>query len=368
MLSDRERTILYTLVKHYINNKEPVGSRTLSKKLELNLSPATIRNIMSDLEEKGYLTHPHTSSGRIPTEKGYRFFVNEVMVSLRNKIDSLSSETVMSGSSLNSYENLQWLANEKSLEDMLNRIKERAALLSKISSILSALSHYVGIVLAPNVLQLSLKHMDFVNMGGHLCLVIFVTKSGLVFNQMINTEEIISQEQLDKMSRYVNHQFEGLNLLQIRKKILKIMAEEKTRYDQFIRQSIQLSKMAIDQQKERNDIYNVYVDGRLNILDQPEFSTPEKMRSFFSTFEEKERLINLMNQYQGANGVRVFIGSENMDPKMTEYSLVMSPYRIRSEAGGMLGVLGPISMRYWDVINMVDQVAMAMTRVFQQTQ
>ncbi|MGA1790923.1 MAG: heat-inducible transcriptional repressor HrcA [bacterium] len=342
ILSEREIRIFLELLTHYIHNSEPVGSRTLSKKLSIELSPATIRNIMADLEEKGFLTHPHTSAGRIPTEKGYRFFVDHLLACLKREAEPLGSQ--------------------KNLESILCEIRERAAMLSKISSILSALSRYVGIVLAPKVSQLTLKHIDFVHMGGHHCLAIFVSQSGLLFNRMVETEEIIPQELLDKMSRYVNQQFQGLSLSEIKAKIFQIMSDEKTLYDQFIRQSIQLSEKAIDNE----EICDVYLDGRQNILDQPEFADPHKMRSFFDTVEEKGRLIKIMDQYQSEDGVKVLIGSENPDPQMVDCSLVMSTYRIRPHVRGMLGVIGPTRMRYREVISMVDQMAIMMTRIFQQ--
>ncbi|MGA1841227.1 MAG: heat-inducible transcriptional repressor HrcA [bacterium] len=345
ILSDREMLIFLALVTDYINNSEPVGSRTLSKKIDIELSPASIRNIMADLEEKGFLTHPHTSAGRIPTEKGYRFLVNHIMECLiREKTKPLISH--------------------KNLESLLIQIRERAAMLSKISSILSNLSRYLGVVMAPKVSQLTLKHIDFVHMGGHQCLAIFVSQSGLVFNRMIKTEEIIQQEQLDKMARYVNHQFEGLSLSEIKEKIFQIMSDEKILYDRFICQSIQMSKDVIDQE----GICDVYIDGRLNILDQPEFSDPKKMRSFFDTVEEKERLIKIMDQYQDETGVKVVIGSENLDPHMKDCSLVMCPYQIRSQVHGIVGVIGPTRMRYREVIYTVNQMAAMMTKIFQQMQ
>jgi len=179
MLTEREKIIFLTLLTHYIYHSEPVGSRTLSKILDIDLSPATIRNIMADLEDKGFLTHPHTSAGRVPTETGYRYFVDHILECLQKETGPMKSQ--------------------KHLEFILTRIKERALMLSKISSILSDLSRYVGIVMAPKVSQLTLKHIDFVNMGGHQCMAIFVSESGLIFTRMIETEDVIPQEQLDKM-------------------------------------------------------------------------------------------------------------------------------------------------------------------------
>ena len=345
ILSEREMIIFLTLITHYIHNSEPVGSRTISKKMDNELSPATIRNIMADLEEKGFLTHPHTSAGRIPTEKGYRFLVNHIMECL-------------------SMERTENLISQKQIESLLIQIREKTAMLSKISSILSDLSRYLGIVMAPKVSQLTLKHIDFVHLGGHLCLAIFVSQSGLVFNRMINTKDVIPQEHLDKMARYVNHQFEGLSLSEIKDKIFKIMSNEKTLYDQFIHQSIQISKDAIDQE----EVCDVYIDGRLNIMEQPEFANPQKMRSFFDTVEEKGRLIKIMDQYPEENGVKVIIGSENLDPHMRDCSLVMYPYQIRSRVRGMVGVIGPTRMRYKEVIYTVNQMATMITRIFQKMQ
>lgn len=342
ILSEREKTLLISLIKKYIDNHEPVGSRTLSKTLELGLSAATIRNIMADLEEKGFLTHPHTSAGRVPTEKGYRFFVDEVVKTLNYKTE--------------------FFDKEEYIESLLISIKERAVMLSKISSILSELSHYVGIVLAPNVSQLRLKHIDFVDMGNYNCLVIFVSQTGIVFNRMVHMGEIILQETLDKMSRYVNEQFYDLTLYQINQKIKDLMSDEKIVYDQFLRKSIELSKIAIDQSGSSD----IFLEGKLNILDQPEFSTLQKMRSIFMAFEKKEGLIFVMNKYQETDGVQVSIGSENMDPKMIDCSIVMSPYQISSKAKGMLGVIGPIRMRYWDAIRVVERMAGLMNRIFQQ--
>ena len=191
---------------------------------------------------------------------------------------------------------------------------------------------------------------------------IFVSESGLIFNRMIETEEVIPQEQLDQMSRYVNHQFQGLSLSEIKTKIHRIMSDEKILYDQFIRQSMQLSEKAINQKT----ICDIYVDGRLNILDEPEFADPKKMRSFFDTVETKERLIKIMDPFQEEDGVRVLIGSENPDPQMANCSLVLSTYQLRPKVRGVLGVIGPTRMRYREVISMVDHMAIMMTRIFQQ--
>lgn len=342
ILTEREILIFLTLVSHYINHFEPVGSRTLSRKLDVDWSPATIRNIMADLEEKGFLTHPHTSAGRVPTEKGYRFFVDHLMACLNKEAEPCGTE--------------QYLLS------ILFQIKERAAMLSKISSILSELSRYMGIVTVPKQSQLTLQHIDFVSMGGRQCMVIFVSQSGLVFNRMVEMEEIIPQEQLDKMSRYVNDQFEGLSLSEIKAKIHQLMSDEKFLYAQFERQSIQMSKNAIEQE----ETCDVYVDGWVNILDQPDFADLKKMRSFLDTVEEKERLIRIMDSFEGEEGVKVLIGAENPDPHLAGCSLVMSPYQIRPRARGMVGVIGPTRMRYREVIWTVNQMALTLTSIFMQ--
>jgi heat-inducible transcriptional repressor len=316
-LDDRRRRILRTLVQLHIETGDPVGSESLSRTLNRSLSPATLRNIMADLEALGYLDHPHTSAGRVPTDEGYRFFVDGLL--------ELSDPDA---------------APERVLE--------------KASHVLSRLSHNVGFVLAPDIGRTSFRHVDLVPLADRRILVVMVTAPGLVTEKAIEIEERIGPQELQACANYLNTHFAGMALARIRERLIALMKEEKALYDSLLQKVVALGERAFAISDAEA---SVYLDGASNILSLREFDDLERMRSLFKTFEEKSRLVSILNACLAGSGVRVLIGHENPAPELHDLSFVTARYGAEGDRGWGLGVLGSTRMEYGRVVALVDQVA-----------
>ncbi|MGA1867184.1 MAG: heat-inducible transcriptional repressor HrcA [bacterium] len=345
-LSKREEQVLFAIIKLYTQHPEPVGSRYLCKKFGFNLSPATIRNTMSDLEDKGYLKHPHTSAGRIPTEEGYRYFVNDLLKNL----------TVHPPKFI----------RKKDIE-MFLEIKERDTLLSEISSLLSHLSKYIGIVIAPKHSELIFKHIKFIQLNNNNILGIFVSKSGMVFNTIINEKEHISQQQLDKMAHLSNKLFEGKSIQDIKNNFNSNLNDTTLKNNELLnndlfKKAYLLTNKAFSIKKDRN----IYIDGRGNILNEPSVTTNfEEIKSIIDTFDNKTRLLKLIDDcLKYDNSPQVLIGIENEDIKIKHMSMVLSSYNMGDHVKGLLGVVGPMRMYYGRAISTVEYIATIMNYIF----
>src|SRR5499427_3932668 len=263
-LEERPREILKLIIRSYVTSGEPVGSRTLAKAIEWRLSPATIRNIMSDLEDEGYLSQPHTSAGRIPSEKGYRFYVN-------NLADSAGLTK----------------SDERYVSRMLSESDNPEDIMSRASVVLSTISKNVGIVIAPPMAATVLKHIEFLDLSDGKILVIFVSTSGLLQRKLIRVAEGYTQEELDKAGRYLVEKFSGKTLTEIRNELLRMMQAERTLYDRML----SLLQTWRDTLSQPASAEAIYLQGATNIINQPEFADVERMRMLFQMFEEKGRLV-----------------------------------------------------------------------------
>jgi heat-inducible transcriptional repressor len=320
-LDERPREILRLIVRSYVTTGEPVGSRTLSKVIDWRLSPATIRNIMADLEEEGFLVQPHTSAGRIPSEKGYRHYVDSIGDSRLSKSD------------------------ERYISRMLSESDTPEEIMSRASFVLSSISNNVGIVFAPPMAQTLLKHIEFVTLGEGKILVIFVSNSGLVQRRLIRMADGFTQDELDQAGRYLVDKFAGKNLMQIRNELLRMMQEERTLYDRML----SLLRAWRDSLTAVTEPEAVYVEGAANILNKPEFADVERMRHLFRMFEEKSRLVKILNECianHGAEGVNIAIGSELGKPEMRDFTLITTSYASSDHNTGFLGIIGPTRMEY----------------------
>jgi heat-inducible transcriptional repressor len=327
---DRPWEILKLIIRSYISSGEPVGSRTLAKTLEWKLSPATIRNIMADLEDEGYLAQPHTSAGRIPSEKGYRYYVDNLGDS--GKL-SKSDERYVS----------RMLAESNSPEDVMSRT----------SVVLSRISKNVGIVVAPPMAATVLKHIEFVDLTDGKILVIFVSTSGLLQRKLIRVAEPYSQDELDRAGRYLVEKFSGKTITEIRNDLLHMMQAERVLFDRML-SLLQTWRNSLDQDPIAAD--SVYLQGTTNIINQPEFADVERMRMLFQMFEEKGRLVKILNECISSNppeGVRIAIGSELGVPDMREFTLITSSYASNDHTTGFLGIIGPTRMEYERGISIV---------------
>jgi heat-inducible transcriptional repressor len=332
---DRRREVLRTLIQLHIETGEPVGSESLSRAINRALSPATLRNIMADLEALGYLDHPHTSAGRVPTDDGYRFFVDSLMD--RPPLGPGDAAAVASA----------FASPDASTEQVMERA----------SHLLSRLSRHVGFVFATDIARTSFRHIDFVPLAGPRVLVVMVSATGLVTQKVIELEDPLSADDLQACANYLNTHFSGMVLSRIRERLLALMREEKALYDSLLRKALRLGERAF----ARSDAEaSVYLDGASNILSHPDFEDLERMRALFQTFEEKSRLVQILNACIGGEGLRVLIGHENPDPELQDLSLVAASCSVEGDAGWSLGVLGSTRMEYSHVVALVDHVARAL--------
>ena len=334
-LSKRAKEILRLVINEYIQTAEAVGSRTLSKKTGIGLSPATIRNIMHDLEDMGYLRQPHVSAGRIPTERGLRFYVDSII----NIRDISPEERQMI---------------EQHLRD---NDREIPRLLQEVSRTLSDLSHYAGLVMAPKLGTIRLKHIDFVKLREDQILVVLISYTGVVQNWLVEDEFNLGNSTLTRMSNYLNTIIEGHTLYEIREEILGQMEEEKARYDEMMKRALALGKTVIDTTLEKSENRDVIIEGKTNIFEEPEFDDIDKMKAIFKAFEEKSKLVKLLDKSLSAKGVQIYIGTESQLEGFHDLSLIAATYTNGSSTLGTLGVLGPTRMNYSKVIPVVDYTA-----------
>jgi heat-inducible transcriptional repressor len=329
-LEERNREILKLIIRSYVTSREPVGSRTLAKSMDWRFSPATIRNVMADLEDEGYLAQPHTSAGRIPSEKGYRFYVDHLADSGRL---SKSDERYIS----------RMLAESDSPEDVMSRA----------SVVLSTISKNVGIVIAPPMGATILKHIEFLDLSDGKILVIFVSTSGVVQRKLIRVGERYTQEDLDKAGRYLVEKFSGKTLTEIRNELLRMMQAERSLFDRML----SLLQTWGETLSEPSNIEGIYLQGATNIINQPEFADVERMRMLFQMFEEKGRLVKILNECIASNppeGVRIAIGSELGVPDMRDFTLITASYASADHTTGFLGIIGPTRMEYERGISIVE--------------
>jgi heat-inducible transcriptional repressor len=341
-LSDRDRKILEAVIKDYIRTAEPVGSRTLSRMSDLNLSPATIRNVMADLEEQGLLTQPHISAGRIPTDMGLRYYVDAIL-----EVRTISERE---------------LAAITKAFDKVDR--EVDHMIRRTSRVLSSVSRHMGIVVAPNFSRLSLKQLQFVRLSSEMVLAILVGQSGIVQNRIVKVDEDLSQDDLNRFNKYLNEILAGLTIGRIKARIVEEMRQEKNRFDRMLSRALDLSRKLFDE----NDVEeNVFMDGQVNLLENPEFADIEAMKAIFKAFEDKSLLVKLLDQTLGASGVQIFIGSENELAEMEGCTLIASRYSRGSTPLGTLGVIGPTRLNYSKIIPVVDYTAKLVSEIMEKT-
>ena len=343
-LTKRKRGILKSVIQNYISGGKPVGSRILSKERKNSLSSATIRNIMADLEKEGYLVQPHTSAGRIPTDKGYRFYVDNLLES----------------SHLNS-------ADQELIEEKIFTEHSHDNLMERISQAISLATNNIGFVISTPPGHRLVKHIEFIQLGDTKILVIIVFKSGLVQNRIISIGERFTQAELDQTAKYLNESHSSYSLITIREELLKKLKKEEALYNRLLQNVILICNHGlIDEINQPADV-DIYFDGTSNFLGKPEFSDTKRMRSLFKTFEEKSRLVKILNeciQHNPSEGIRISIGSENTSPRMKDCTLVSSPLTLQYRNLGSVGILGPTRMEYAKAITIVDFVTKLYGQVF----
>ena len=336
IVNDRAQTLLKKLIEHYIRDGQPVGSRTLVKDCKLNLSPATVRNVMSDLEDAGLITAPHASSGRIPTDKGYRFFVDSLLTvkPLRNNI-----------------------IEKFKLELPADVPADK--LLGSTSSLLSNVTHMAGVVMVPRREQVTLRHVEFLPLSSNRVLVILVVNSEEVQNKVIQTDRSYSSSELQQASNYLNSEFAGLELAEVREKLLGSMKQMREDMNRIMLSAMDVTDQVLNE-KQNSDYV---MAGETNLMNYAEMGDVGKLRQLFDAFSSKNDLLHLLDKSIHAEGMQIFIGDESGHAVLQECSVITSPYKVNDQVVGVLGVIGPTRMAYDRVIPIVDVTAKLLSSV-----
>ena len=334
-LSERDLKVFRVIMEEYIRVAEPVGSRKIAK--EFGLSAATIRNIMADLEDHGLLEQPHVSAGRIPTDAGYRFYVDN-FISIDEPATLLNQES------------------QRKIQKSLDERNEIERVMLQASQLLSRLTNYTGLVIAPRFTNLIYRRIQFIRVKEYRVLAVFVAENGLIQNKYLVTEQDYDQDFLDKITRLLNERFADKSLVEIRKEIASIWEEDRRKYDLLLDSAVRLGEMAINRNLlEKAD--KVYIEGTFNILDLPEFKDLSKLRELFRTFTERTAMIRLLDRCMEEDGVSVAIGTETDIPEISDMSVVAAKYTVNENVAGGLGVIGPKRMHYKEVVSLVSYMA-----------
>lgn len=336
-LDDRSGEILKSVIQAHVLTGEPVGSRTLSRGGGLDLSPATIRNVMSDLEERGLLSQPHASAGRVPTDLAYRLYVDRLM----------SRPPIEAG-------------HAQAIDEALQlRRQEIPELLSEAARQLSRVSQHVGVVLVPDMRRIVVEHLEFVRLDGNRVVAILVDRAGVVHNRILAVADPVEQSELDRIGKELSMRFAGQILPTIREAIARELLDEQSAYDLRRARLLALGRDALAIGADATD---VLVEGASNLVGALEGNDLERTKELLRTLEQKSRLVHLLEGVLGEQGVQVVIGHENPVSSLSDLSVVATTYRAGDRVLGTVGVVGPTRMEYARAIALVDHLAHVLTR------
>jgi heat-inducible transcriptional repressor len=337
-LPERDRRILGALVQAYIDHGEPISSLWLASR-GFGVSSATLRNVMARLEELGYVRQPHTSAGRVPTDMGYRAYVDQLLSERRTA------------------------RTAPDLEERLRRAGTVEDVLSHASQEISRASHQVGFAMVPAT-EATFEHLDFVPLDAGKILVVLISTGGHISHKVIQPDEAFDTTALQQAANYLNSEFKGCSLAEIREAIVERLSEDRTLYDQLMARALRLASTTFDGMEREP---SVYIQGTALLLEMAVGHDPETtlatMRTLVRMIEEKSRLVQLIDACMGGNGLTVFIGSEHQDPDLQHFSVVTSTYTDGKRTGAV-GIIGPTRMRYSRAINVVDSLSRTINRVF----
>jgi len=331
-LNERERTVLHYVVHDFIETATPVGSRFISKRHEdvLGLSSATIRNIMSDLEYLGYIDHPHTSAGRVPTDRGYRFYLDSLM-----RVEAVTAD------------------EQQTIRDGLDASQDMEEMLRESSRLIGKISRQLCVVTSPHLSSGVFEKLELVPITSGRILVVISIKSGLVRTIMLEVGFVINRGRLDELARRMNEKLSGLTLQDIRDTFVERMRDAQDEPSGLIRLFIDsVDKLFLPPRTEK-----LHIGGTEKLIEQPEFTNPKEFRGVVELINNEEFIIHVLQKHEeGAAGTQVTVGTENQDEKLKSYSLVTSMYNV-GDISGSVGVIGPTRMQYNKMIPLVDYVA-----------
>lgn len=335
-LAPRHLAVLRSVVRRHVATGEPVGSVAVAREPAITLSPASVRAVMAELEERGLLAQPHTSAGRVPTDEGYRVFVDRLV--RRPRVSA---------------------AQARALDDALAAHRgDVAELLDEASRQLSSASRQVGLVVLPELRRVVIEHLEFVRLDERRVVAILVARSGVVHNRVLTVDEDLDQAELDRIGASLTAELGGRTLPQMRAALQARLLEERARYDRLMRAGLALGSRAV----EAEDIdADVHVQGVANLLQSPEFADLDVARALFRTLEDKRTLVDLLTRVMDGEGVRVVIGSENPLSDLARCSLVTAGYGIGDRVIGRIGIVGPTRMEYARAIAVVEHLARGLT-------
>jgi heat-inducible transcriptional repressor len=332
-LGERAQHLLRILIESYIRDGQPVGSRVLSRDSGLQLSSATIRNVMADLEELGFVSSPHTSAGRVPTDKGYRFFVDALLQ--RRPLDEAASAEIRR----------KFEASRDTSTDLI----------ATVSHVLSSVTQLAGVVTLPRSRQSALTQIEFVGLSENRVLVVLVFNDREVQNRIVQLERHYSPDELKRASNFLNEQFRGRSLTEVRQEILRELSETRAHMNQAMLDAISVAQQVFEGSEETRLEY--VIKGETNLMGVAELTSVEKLRRLFEAFNEKRDFLHLLDQSLKAEGVQIFIGHESGYQILDDCSVVTAPYADGDAVVGVLGVIGPTRMAYERVIPIVDLTA-----------
>ncbi|MCR4999841.1 MAG: heat-inducible transcriptional repressor HrcA [Lachnospiraceae bacterium] len=331
VLDERKEKILYAIIQNYLETGEPVGSRTISKSSELNLSSATIRNEMSDLEELGYIVQPHTSAGRIPSDKGYRFYVDRLMAEKDQEVSDIK-------------------------ELMIEKTEKMEKLLKQVVKVLANNTQYATMISAPALSRSSVKFVQLSAVDDNHILCVVVMHGNLVKNKIIEIEQPLDNETLLKLNMLLNTNLNGLNVSQINLGLITMLKEQAGIHEDIIAQVLNTVAETI---KDSDEGLEIYTSGTTNIFKYPELADSQKAQEFISTFEEKEELASLISDIEESDngtGIQVYIGDESPIETMKDCSVVTATYDLGEGVKGTIGIIGPKRMDYKKVMDNLSQL------------
>ncbi len=330
-LSERAQFLLRTLVERFISDGQPVGSRTLSRDSGLDLSPATIRNVMSDLEDLGLLSSPHTSAGRVPTVQGYRFFVDSLL-----RYEPLGGEQV------------------EYLRRRLDPDQSTTELVKSVSATLSGFTHLAGVVTVPRRSALTLRQLEFLPLSDNRVLVILVLNEQEVQNRIIHTQREYTAAELQQAANFLNREFAGKDISQVRQGLLRELQQAHETLNRMMQAVVEMADKTFTATMEADDFV---IAGETNLMDFAELSDVDKLRQLFEAFNHKRDILHILDQCLDAKGIQIFIGEEAGYEVLEGCSVVTAPYSIKGKVLGVLGVIGPTRMPYERIIPVVDITA-----------